>query len=117
MQIPACSRPALPALLCAVLSACVYAPVPQQSYSFERHPGVFLEVGWQYDAYGYGRSVSTLVNRSGTDKCAWTDQFDSRLLRAGEAWQVAQVQSPGNVGVSNVQGTDPNCVNAKRNFH
>lgn len=116
MKIPARSRLALPALLTVALSGCVYAPVPQQSYSFERHPGVFLEVGWQYDAYGYGRSVSTLVNRSGMDKCAWTDALDSRVLRAGEAWQVAQVQSPGNVGVANVQPEDPGCTNAKRMY-
>lgn len=117
MNIPALSRTSLAAVLAALLAGCVYAPVPQQSYSFERHPGVFLEVGWQYDAYGYGRSVSTLVNRSGTDKCAWTDQLPSRLLRPGEAWQVSQVTSPGNVGVANVQGTDPQCANAKRAFH
>lgn len=99
----------------ALLTACVYAPygVPSQtSHAFERHPGVFLETS--YDAMGY--QYSRLVNRGTTDKCAWTEALPSRVLRVGETWQVSQGQSPGNVGVSNVQVTDPNCANAKRQF-
>lgn len=108
--------PARPRLLiaaaAALLHGCVYAPAPMQaSYPFTQHPGVALEVWWQYDAYGVGYKVSSLVNRSGTDKCAWTDALGSRLLRAGETWPLGA--GAVNVGVSNVQPWDPNCVNAK----
>lgn len=99
----------------ASLTACVYAPygVPAQtSHAFERHPGVFLETS--YDGMGY--QSTRLVNRSNVDKCAWTDAYPSRLVRAGESWQLTLGQSPGNVGVSDVQTTDPNCANAKRQF-
>ena len=101
-------------ILASLLSACVYAPVavPQQSYGFDRHPGVRLEVGWHYNWDGSGYTSSTLVNRSNVDKCAWTEALDSRLLRAGESWQVSMGQSPGNVGISNVVPHDPNCVTA-----
>lgn len=98
----------------SVLAGCVYAPTLQSSQPYAQHPGVFIEVWWQYDAYGAAYTVTNLVNRSGVDKCAWTSALPSRLLRAGETWQVSQVQSPGNVGVSNVVASDPNCVNARR---
>jgi len=104
------ARLALPAVMATLLSACVYAPVMQTSYQFERHPGVFMEV---WADYGYGASTR-LINRGTVDKCAWTDALDSRLLRPGDTWQVSQVQSPGNVVVTNVMPWDPNCVNAKR---
>lgn len=99
-----------------LLAGCVYAPTLQGAYPYSQHPGVMLEVWWQYDAYGTAYQVSRLVNGSNMDKCAWTDLQDSRLLRAGEAWQVGQVTSPGGVGVANVSPADPNCVNAKRQF-
>lgn len=102
------------AVAAALLAGCVYAPVMQSSYPFAQHPGVALEVWWQYDAYGVGYRVTSLVNRSGMDKCAWTDAPGSRLLRAGEAWQIGPSPSPVTVGVSNVQPWDPNCANAKR---
>jgi hypothetical protein len=106
---------ALPALVAALLAGCVYAPVMQpSSYAFDRHPGVVLEVSWRYNYDGSAYSISTLVNRGSVDKCAWTEALDSRLLRAGESWQVSMAQSPGNVGISNVVPQDPNCVNAKR---
>lgn len=101
------------ALLAGCLSGCVYAP-PMQRYPFERHPGVYLEVWWSYDAYGGSFVNSKLVNGSSVDKCAWTDALDSRVLRAGEAWQLSHVQSPGGVGVTNVSPLDPNCARAKR---
>jgi hypothetical protein len=104
---------ALPAAA-ALLAGCVYAPVMQSAYPFAQHPGVSMEVWTQYDAYGYGYTVMNLVNRSSVDKCAWTAQQDSRLLRSGETWQVSQVQSPGAVGVANVLPTDPTCANARR---
>jgi len=95
----------------AMLAGCVYPPVMQRSYQFERHPGVFLEVAT--DAYG-GYMTSTLINRGTVNKCAWTDALDSRLLRPGESWQVGQVQSPGNVVVTNPMPWDPACMKAKR---
>ena len=61
-------------------------------------------------------ALTNLVNRSGFDKCAWTDAMDSHLLRAGETWMISQVQAPGNVGVANVVPSDPTCANAKRDF-
>ena len=94
----------------AMLAGCVYVPPVQRSYQFERHPGVFLELAT--DAYG-GYMTSTLVNRGTVNKCAWTDALDSRLLRPGESWQVGQVQSPGNVVVTNPMPWDPACVKAK----
>lgn len=96
-----------------LVAGCVYAPLPPTSYQFERHPGVFMEVWSQYD--GYTTATSTrLINRGTVNKCAWTDALDSRLLKAGDSWQLSQVQSPGNVVVTNVMPWDPNCVNAKR---
>ena len=109
-------------LLCiaaVLLSGCVYAPVLQASYPYSQHPGVVLEVWWQYDSYGTDYQVSHLVNRSNVDKCAWTDQQEGRLLRAGEVWQVGQVgqvAGPGGVGVANVTPGDPSCVNARRQY-
>lgn len=101
----------------AALAACVYAPLPAATtYNFERHPGVSLETSWQYGYDGVGYQSSRLVNRSNVDKCAWTETLPSRLLRVGESWQVSQGQSPGKVGVSNVQMTDPNCANARQQF-
>ena len=100
-----------------LLAGCVvapYAPVMQATYTYQRHPGVVLEVWMQYDAYGTGYQASRLVNRGNVDKCAWTDFQDSRLLRSGETWQVGQVTTPGGVGVSDVVPGDPGCVNAKR---
>ena len=117
MKTTARARFKLLAGIATCLSGCVYTPVMQSSYQFDRHPGVSLEVGWQYhwDGYdGMSNMVSTLVNRSSVDKCAWTDALDSRLLRAGETWQVGRVNSPGHVGVANVLPSDPNCANAKR---
>jgi hypothetical protein len=113
--IPRIRLTLLPALA-ALVSGCVYAPVatPPQTYSFDRHPGVVLEVGWRYNYDGSGYSTSVLANRGSVDKCAWTEALPSRLLRAGETWQVSVGQSPGNVGIANVVSTDPNCVNAKR---
>jgi hypothetical protein len=105
------------AAIAALLTACAYAPPAptlQSSYQFERHPGVFIEVWWQYSPDGVAYTVSNLVNRSSVDKCAWTAAFPSRRLRAGETWQVGQVQSPLSVGVANVLASDPNCANAKR---
>jgi hypothetical protein len=99
-----------------LLAGCYYAPVMQSSYPFAQHPGVAMEVWLQYDAYGYGYTVMNLVNRSNADKCAWTATQDSRLLRSGETWQVSQLQSPGAVGIANVQPSDPNCANAKRAY-
>jgi len=101
-------------LLALTLAGCVYAPTMQSAYAYSQHPGVFLETWWQYDAYGTAYQVSRLVNRGNVDKCAWTDQQDSRLLHAGEVWQVGQGISPGGVGVANVTPADPNCVNARR---
>ena len=106
--------PLLSFLLLLLLSGCAYAPAMQSSYAYSQHPGVFLEVWWQYDAYGTAYQVTRLVNRGSVDKCAWTDAQDSRLLRPGEAWQVGQVVSPGGVGVANVLPGDPACVNAKQ---
>lgn len=108
-------RCALP-LLATLLSACVYAPpaVIPQRYTFQQHPGVYMEVWWTYDAYGSSYVNSRLVNGSNVDKCAWTDTSPSRRLRAGESWQLSQVQTPGNVGVAEVTNADPNCVNARR---
>ena len=115
-NIASCLRGALLiAAAVSTLSGCVYAPpVMQQSYQFDRHPGVFMEVWWQQDYYGYGYVNTKLVNRSNTDKCAWTDVQPSRLLRAGDTWQISQVQSPGNVGVANVLPWDPNCAQARQ---
>jgi hypothetical protein len=93
----------------ALLAGCAYPPVLQRSYQFERHPGVFLETWTDY----YGYMTTTLINRGNVNKCAWTDALDSRLLRPGESWQVGQVQSPGNVIVTNVMPWDPNCLKAK----
>ena len=103
-----------PALLLVVLGGCVYAPVMQSSYHFDRHPGVSMEVWMQYDAYGSSYMVTTLNNRSNLPKCAWTSALESRRLQPGESWQVGLVQTPGGVGVANVVPSDPNCVNAKR---
>ena len=101
----------------AVLAGCAYPyPYPgqmQQAYAFDRHPGVALEFWRQYDGYGYGYLTATLVNRSGGDKCAWTEALGPRLLRSGESWQVSQVQSPGAVGIANVLPWDPNCARAR----
>lgn len=107
---------ALAAASATLLAGCAYAPVMQGSYPFAQHPGVFMEVWWQYDAYGAGYTVTNVVNRSSVDKCAWTTAQDSRVLRSGESWQVSQVQSPGAVGISNVVPADPNCANAKRAY-
>ena len=115
MQTLSCTRTTLLAAVGAALAGCVYPPAAQ-TYVFERHPGVVLEVGWQYAYDGYDGSshmVSTLVNRSSVDKCAWTDAMPSRLLRSGEAWQVGMVHSPGGVGVANVMPWDPQCAQAK----
>ena len=108
-------RGALFAAIVSTLPGCYYPPpaVMQQSYPFDRHPGVVMEVWWQQDYYGNGYVNTKLVNRSNMDKCAWTDAQPSRLLRAGETWQISQVQSPGNVGVANVLPWDPNCVKAR----
>ena len=116
MRITRSPRAALLAGVASVLSGCYYPPpaVMQQSYEFDRHPGVVMEVWWQYDYYGNGYVNTKLINRSNVDKCAWTDRQSSRLLRPGETWQVSQVQSPGNVSVANVAPTDPNCANAWR---
>ena len=98
----------------SLLAACVYVPAPviQTSYPFAQHPGVAVEVVQQYDVNGIGYRTSSLVNRSGMDKCAWTDTLPSRLLRAGETWSLGV--APVNAGVANVQPGDPGCVNAKR---
>ncbi|MBC5785796.1 hypothetical protein H8N03_22845 [Ramlibacter sp. USB13] len=100
----------------SLMTGCVYAPVLQSTYPFAQHPGVAMEVWTQYDAYGYGYTVMSLVNRSSVDKCAWTATQDGRLLRSGESWQVNQVQSPGAVGIANVQPSDPTCANARRTY-
>ena len=107
---------ALLALAASALTACVYAPFMQSSFAFDRHPGVSMETWWQYDAGGYGYPVTLLVNRSGVDKCAWTAALPSRVLHPGETWPVAQGQSPGAVGISNVLPADPNCANAKQTY-
>lgn len=104
------------AITAALVAGCVYAPMMQSSYAFDRHPGVFMETWWQYDASGYGYPATHLVNRSTVDKCAWTAALPSRVLHAGETWEVSQAQSPGSVGVANVLPTDPNCANAKRDY-
>lgn len=115
MKITVRPRHTLLPLVASVLSGCVYAPaMPSSSYAFDRHPGVVLEVAWRYNYDGSAYTTSTLVNRSNLDKCAWTEALDSRLLRAGETWQVSMGQTPGNVGIANVLPSDPNCVNAKR---
>jgi hypothetical protein len=109
----------LPLLVLAaatLLASCAYPPVMQGSYAFDRHPGVFMETWWQYNADGSGYTATYLVNRSNVDKCAWTDAMDSRVLHPGQPWQIAQVQSPGSVGVANVTPTDPDCVNARRDY-
>jgi hypothetical protein len=93
----------------AMLAGCVYPPVLQRSFQFERHPGVFMEIWTDYAGY----MTTTLINRGNVNKCAWTDALESRLLRPGESWQVGQVQSPGNVIVTNVMPWDPNCLKAK----
>ncbi|AMO22378.1 hypothetical protein GCM10027034_27220 [Ramlibacter solisilvae] len=103
------------ASLAACLAGCV-GPTLQSAYQFQQHPGVAMEVWWQYSPDGVAYTVSNLVNRGSVDKCAWTDQQPSRVLRAGETWTVSQVQGPGNVGVSNVMSFDPSCVNAKRDY-
>ena len=107
---------ALTAAAATLLAGCVYAPVMQSAYPFAQHPGVAMEVWTQYDAYGYGFTVMNLVNRSSVPKCAWTTAQDSRVLHSGETWQLGQTQSPGAVGVANVQPSDPTCANAKRAF-
>ena len=94
-----------------LLSACVYAPMMQSSYAFDRHPGVVMEV-WQ----DYGYMTTRLINRSTVDKCAWTDTQPSRVLHVGEVWQFSQVQSPGNVGVANILPADPNCTQARTDY-
>ena len=116
MKITGCSRAALLAAVASVLPGCYYPPpaAMQQSYEFDRHPGVVMEVWRQYDYYGNGLVNTRLINRSNVDKCAWTDTQSSRLLRPGETWLVSQVQSPGNVSVANVVPTDPNCANVAR---
>jgi hypothetical protein len=114
MKIAARTRLTLVAFVAAVLIGCAYYPTLQSSRQFERHPGVFIEVWWEYNYDGVAYAVTNLANRSGMDKCAWTDAFGSRRLRSGETWRVGQVQSPGNVGVANVVPSDPDCVNAKR---
>ena len=116
MKITCPARAALLAGVLSVLPGCYYPPqaVMQQSYAFDRHPGVVMEVWWQYDYYGNAFVNTKLVNRSNVDKCAWTDTQSSRLLRAGETWLVSQVQSPGNVSVASVAPTDPDCANAGR---
>jgi hypothetical protein len=113
MKIATRARLTHTTLVASFLTGCVATPTLQNSYPFDQHPGVSVEVWWQYDPYGYAYTVTNLVNRSGKDKCAWTSQQPSRLLRAGETWQVGQVQSPGGVGVSNVQPSDPACINAR----
>ena len=102
------------AALAVLLPGCVYPPVLQSSYQFERHPGMAMEVWWQYGADGIGTMVTTLFNRGTVPKCAWTDALDSRRLSPGESWQVSQGGSPGSIVVTNPMPWDPNCVNAKR---
>ena len=99
-------------LTAAMLAGCVYPPVLQRSYQFERHPGVSMEIWTDYAGY----MSTTLINRSNVAKCAWTDALDSRPLRPGESWQVGQVQSPGNVVVTNMMPWDPACAKAKSEF-
>ncbi|GAB3776339.1 hypothetical protein GCM10028796_53660 [Ramlibacter monticola] len=115
MKFASHARGALVAAIATLLSGCYYPPpaVMQQSYPFDRHPGVFMEVWWQSDYYGNSYASTRLVNRSNMDKCAWTDMQPSRLLRVGESWQIGQGPSPGNVGVANVLPWDPNCVKAR----
>jgi len=104
-------RLACACILASLLSACVYAPVMQSSYAFDRHPGVSLETWWD----GMGTNAR-LVNRGNVDKCAWTDALGSRLLRPGETWPISQGISPGAVGIANVMPWDPGCVNAQRDY-
>ena len=106
-------------LVAATLSGCYYVPVTAaaSSYHFDKHPGVYMETRPLYGYYEMGGSMATyLVNRGSVDKCAWTQNQPSRLLRAGETWLVSEVQSPGAIGVSNVMPWDPNCVNAKAGY-
>ena len=103
-------------LASVALAGCVYAPMMQSAYAFDRHPGVSLEVWRQYTPDGLGYQATRLVNRSAQDKCAWTSQQDSRVLRSGETWDLGPLPAPGGVGVTNVQGTDPGCVNARRQY-
>lgn len=116
MKTVATARRAAVPLLATLLSACVYAPpaATTQRHVFQQHPGVYMDVWWTYDAYGGSYVNSRLVNGSTVDKCAWTDTSPSRLVRAGESWQLSQARTPGNVGVSEVTNADPNCVNARR---
>jgi len=100
----------------ALLAGCVYAPVQQSSYEFDKHPGVFMEVRW-HNGYELGSYATTyVVNRSSIAKCAWTQRLDSRLLRPGESWLVSEVDSPGNIGVANVLPWDPSCMKAKGEY-
>lgn len=113
------ARTSLPVLLALLLAGCVYAPpapVMQHAYAFDRHPGVVMEVWWQYGYDGIGYATTVLVNRSNVPKCAWSDANNSRLLQPGESWQLGPGGSPGGVGVANVQPTDPACANAKRDY-
>lgn len=105
----------LPALAAALLAGCYDPPPPamQQSYAFDRHPGVFLETWWVYDSYGVAHATTRLVNRSAMDKCAWAEALPSRRLHAGETWDLGQLPPPGGVGVANVVPADPDCVNAR----
>lgn len=117
MTVP---RALLLSLAALALSGCYYppaGPVMSQSYQFDKHPGVYMETWTQYDYYGVGYPSTIVINRSNMPKCAWTEALDSRLLRPGESWKVSQGNSPGNIGVSNVIPTDPDCVNAKRDYH
>ena len=110
------ARLCLSATLALPLAACVYYPPPPAttSHPFERHPGVAMEVTRHYDYNGVLSTTTSVVNHSNMAKCAWTQGLPSRLLRPGESWQVAQGQSPGTIGISNVTPEDPNCMNAKR---
>lgn len=90
-----------------LLSGCVYAPVMQASYAFDRHPGVVMEVWWD------GNTTTRLINHGNVDKCAWSDAQEGRVLHAGETWQFTQMQAPGSVGVANIRPGDPSCALAR----
>jgi len=118
MSLPRALRILLP-LAATALAGCYYpppGPVMQQSYQFDKHPGVYMETWVQYDGYGMGYPGTVVVNRSTMDKCVWTASLDSRVLHPGESWKVSQGGSPGNIGVANVLPADPACVNAKRDY-
>ena len=45
MNVTARMQFTLAGVVAGLLSGCVYAPVMQASYPFDRHPGVVMEVG------------------------------------------------------------------------